>query len=138
MDAKDIDYTKTVTQTQPDALGKLKDALRENKWGVVSDIDMRATLKEKIGADVESYNILDVCNPGLANQALKLNKKAGLVMPCKLVVYSEAGSTVVSLYLPTRMFPREIGKYQELQKLAEEAETSLKKVVDAIASTVPV
>lgn len=127
-----MDYTKAVTYSQPEALGKVKDALKENKWGVVSDIDMKATLKEKIGADVENYNILDVCNPRLAERALKLNKKAGLVLPCKMAVYSEGRSTKVSLYLPTSMFPREMAKYRELQKIAEEAELSLKKVVDAL------
>lgn len=58
-----MDYSKTVTYAQPQALGRLKEALKEHRWGVVSDIDMKATLKEKVGADVENYNILDVCNP---------------------------------------------------------------------------
>lgn len=127
-----MDYTKTVSYNQPEALGKLKDALKENKWGIVSDIDMKGTLKEKIGVKIENYDILDVCNPGLAERALKLNKMAGLVIPCKMVVYSEGRSTKISLYLPTRMFPSEIAKYEELQKIAEEAEVSLKKVVDAL------
>lgn len=79
-----MDYTKTVSYSQPETLSRLKEALKENRWGVLSDIDVKSILKEKVGADIESYNILDVCNPRLADQALKLNRKAGLVLPCKM------------------------------------------------------
>lgn len=127
-----MDYTKTVSYSQPETLSRLKEALKENTWGVLSDIDVKSILKEKVGADIESYNILDVCNPRLADQALKLNRKAGLVLPCKMAVYSDGGKTRVGLYLPTRMLPREMERHQELLKLAKEAEQSLKKVMDGL------
>lgn len=127
-----MDYTRTVSYSQPEALGRLKEALRENRWGVLADIDVKGVLKEKVGADIESYDILDVCNPRLADQALKLNKKAGLVLPCKMAIYSDGGETRVGLYLPTRMLPVEMEKREELMRLAEEAEGALKKVIDGL------
>lgn len=127
-----MDYTKMVSYGQPEALAKLKEALKENKWGVLSDIDVKGVLKEKIGVEMESYDILDVCNPRLADRALKLNKKVGLVLPCKMAVYADEGKTNIGLYLPTRMLPAEIGGRQELMKLAEEAEAALKKIMDGL------
>ena len=127
-----MDYTRTVSYAQPEAVARVKGALKENKWGVLSDMDVKAILKEKTGAEIESYNILDVCNPVLAEKALRLNKKAGLVLPCKMAVFSDGGKTNVGLYLPTRMLPAEMARRSELLELATEAEGSLKRIMDSL------
>lgn len=107
-----------------EAVLKLKETLKANVWGVLMDIDLKATLKEKVGADIEKYNILDVCNPRLAAEGLAISKDAGLVLPCKMVVYDEGQETYVGLYLPTKQLPEELQKVAVLRGIAEEAESS--------------
>ena len=114
------------------ALQKLKDTLKANRWGVLGDIDVKAILKEKLGAETEEYHILDVCNPQFANRGLRASKEAGLVLPCKMVVYAEGGKTNVGLYLPTRQLPAELQSVPELKRLSEEAESSLREVLSSI------
>ena len=111
---------------------RLKETLKTNGWGFLTDIDLKTTLKERTGADVEKYNILDVCNPKLAIEGLTASKEAGLVLPCKIVVYDEGQETYISLYLPTKQLPEELRKMAALQKIAEEAEASLKALVQDI------
>lgn len=127
-----IDLTKQVDLSHGEALQKLKDQLKSNKWGVLSDIDVKAILKEKIGSEIENYNILDVCNPKLANEGLAVTKQVGLVLPCKMIVYDESGKTKVGLYLPTMQLPEDLRNKPELEKIAQEAETSLKKILESI------
>lgn len=128
-----LDITKQVELDHSTALGKLKEELKARKWGVLADIDVKSLLKEKIGEEIEKYNILDVCNPKLANEGLRATKTAGLVLPCKMAVYVENGSTKVGLYLPTRQLPEELkNDHPELRKLSEEAEASLKQVLETI------
>lgn len=132
MDETGIEYSRELSGPHPEVLDGVKLALSAGGWGVMSDIDVRKVMKEKRGAEMESYNILDVCNPRFAERALSLNRRAGLVLPCKMIVYSEGPGTKVSLYLPTKMLPKELGGRKELTDLAEEAEGSLKKVIDGL------
>ncbi len=127
-----IGIVRQVDLDQAGALARLKDALKENKWGVLSDIDVRAILKEKLGVDTDEYHILDVCNPVMANRGLKASKQAGLVLPCKMVVYVEGGKTNVGLYLPTKQLPEELRSVSDLRKLSEEAESSLKAILSSL------
>lgn len=111
---------------------KLKETLKAKEWGILADIDLKATLKDKVGVDIEAYNILDVCNPGIASGGLKASKVAGLVLPCKMVVYDEGGKTNVGLYLPTKQLPDELRRIPELWANAKEAESSLKAILQTI------
>ena len=132
MNSTGIEYTREVEGTHAEAVDRLKESLKENRWGVMADIDVKAVLKEKVGADVESYNVLDVCNPGLANEALGIDRRIGLVMPCKMAVYADGGRTKVSLYLPTRQVPTDLRDQPRLLEIANEAENSLKAVLDSV------
>jgi len=128
-----LDFTRQVNLEHVIALARLKEELKANNWGVLTDIDVKSILKEKLSIEVESYNILDVCNPRLANEGLKITKQAGLVLPCKMAVYLDKGSTKIGLYLPTRQLPEELrNSYPELARIAEEAELSLRKVLETI------
>jgi uncharacterized protein (DUF302 family) len=93
---------------------------------------VKKIFSEKLNIEYDDYIILDVCNPGFAYQGLLINKQAGLVLPCKIVVYSENGKTRISLYKPTVALSTagSLPGYDELSKLAIEAEAGLKKVID--------
>lgn len=127
-----IDYTKESKLNVNSAVEKLKKDLMDNKWGVLSVIDAKKILAEKLKVEFDDYIILDVCNPGLAHKGLTINKQAGLVLPCKIVVYSDKGKTKVSLYRPTIALSTAISLsgYDKLSGLAVEAEDALKKIID--------
>lgn len=127
-----IDYTRETKLNAKSAVEKLTEDLKTNKWGVLSVIDIKKILSEKLNIEYDDYFILDVCNPELAYQGLLINKQAGLILPCKIVVYSEKGKTKVSLYKPTLALSTasSLPGYDKLSKLAIEAEEGLKKVID--------
>lgn len=127
-----IDYTKESKQNVNSAVEKLKKDLMDNKWGVLSVIDAKKILAEKLKVEFDDYIILDVCNPGLAHKGLTINKQAGLILPCKIVVYSDKGRTKVSLYRPTIALSTAVSLpgYDKLSGLAVEAEDALKKIID--------
>jgi len=127
-----IDYTRETKLNVKSAVEKLTEDLKTNKWGVLSVIDVKNILSEKLNIEYDDYIILDVCNPGLAYQGLLINKLAGLIIPCKIAVYSDKGKTKVSLYKPTVALSTasSLSRYDELSKLANEAEEGLKKVID--------
>ncbi|MFZ3382587.1 MAG: DUF302 domain-containing protein [Candidatus Methanoperedens sp.] len=127
-----IDYTKESKLSVKSAVEKLTEDLKANKWGVLSVIDVQKILAEKLGIEYDDYIILDVCNPGLAHQGLSINKLAGLILPCKIAVYSDKGKTKISLYKPTVALStaNSLTGYDKLSKLAIEAEAGLKKIID--------
>ena len=127
-----IDYTKESKLGVKAATEKLTKDLIDNKWGVLSVIDVKKIIAEKLKVEHDDYIILDVCNPGLALQGLSINKQAGLILPCKIVVYSDRGKTKVSLYRPTTALSTasSLVGYDKLSKLAVDAEDALKKIVD--------
>ncbi len=127
-----IDYTKESKLGVKAAVEKLTKDLTGNKWGVLSVIDVKKILAEKLKIEHDDYIILDVCNPGLAHRGLLINKQAGLILPCKIVVYAEGGKTKVSLYRPTVALSTasSLTGYDRLSRLAVEAEDALKKIVD--------
>ncbi len=127
-----IDYTKESKLSVKSAVEKLTEDLMDNKWGVLSVIDVKKILAEKLKVEYDDYVILDVCNPGLAYKGLSINKQAGLILPCKIVVYTEKGRTKLSLYRPTVALSTasSLQGYDKLNKLAIEAEDGLKKIMD--------
>lgn len=127
-----IDYTKETGLNVKSAVTKLTKDLTDNKWGVLSAIDVKKILAEKLNIEHEDYMILDVCNPGLAHRGLSINKQAGLILPCKIVVYADKGKTKVSLYRPTAALSTaaSLAGFDKLSKLAIEAEEELKNIID--------
>ena len=127
-----IDYTKETKLGVKSTVEKLTEDLKTNKWGVLSVIDVKKILAEKLKVEYEDYIILDVCNPGLAYQGLTINKQAVLILPCKIIVYADKGKTKVSLYKPTVALSAasSLPGYDKLKQLAIEAEDGLKKVID--------
>lgn len=125
-------YGKTITVNLPfdQAVEATKAALKEQGFGTLMEIDVKATLKEKIGVDKDDYVILGACNPRLANQALELEPQLGLLLPCNVVVRREGDRTIVQALDPEIMV-RVSGK-DDLEAIASEAGELLDAALDAL------
>jgi uncharacterized protein (DUF302 family) len=108
----------------------VEQALKEQGFGVLTEIDVQATLKKKIGADFRPYVILGACNPQLAHRALAGDLGVGLLLPCNVVLWGEDDGTVVSFADPKSMF--QIVNDPRLQAIADEAERRLRNAFDAV------
>lgn len=123
-------YTRTVALAFDAAVAKTKEALAQQGFGILTEIDVKATLKKKLDVDYDSYVILGACNPPLAYQALTAEKEIGLFLPCNVIVYVADGSVHVSAVLPTAAMS--MIENPSLTAIATEVEGKLKQVVDAI------
>lgn len=87
-------FNKTVTLTFDDAVAKVTEELKKEGFGVLTDIDVSATLKKKIDVDFRKYRILGACNPGYAHQALLAEDKIGTMLPCNVIVQEKDDGSV--------------------------------------------
>ncbi len=98
-------YTLTATTDLPyaEAVERVRSELAAEGFGILCEIDVRATLQEKLGVDGEPYLILGACNPALAHRALQAEPDLGVLLPCNVVVYERDGTTTVSAVDAERM-----------------------------------
>ena len=126
-------YGLFINTKQPfdQALEAAKDALKAEGFGVLTDIDVMATLKQKLGVDFRHYEILGACNPPLANQALQMELGVGLLLPCNVIVYEdEEGGSVVGALDPLSMMS--VTGNPELSSVAKEARTRLERALASL------
>lgn len=123
-------FTKTVGKPYEETLTKVTDELKREGFGVLTNIDVKDTLKKKIDVDFKKYMILGACNPPLAHKALQAEEQLGLLLPCNVIVYEKDGSTVVSFFNP--MIMSNIIDNKNLQMVAEEVTDKIKRVFEAI------
>src|SRR3989344_3823078 len=109
-------YKKSVNVSFSDAVQKAKDALAKEGFGVLTEIDVKATLKKKLDVDFDQYLILGACNPPFAYQALQVEKEIGLMLPCNVIVYEQGKKVIVSAILPTAAMS--MIKNDKLKKIA--------------------
>jgi uncharacterized protein (DUF302 family) len=109
-------------------------ALKAEGFGVLTTIDVRKTLDEKIGVAFEPYVILGACNPHLAHRALLAEHELGLLLPCNVIVHEHGGATQVSIVDPAQMLGM-VGDNPDLQAVAAEAAEKLRRVATALAGT---
>ena len=116
-----------------EAVEKVTAALKKEGFGVLTQIDVKATLKQKLDVDFRRYIILGACNPPLAYRAFTAELEIGLLLPCNVVVYeSDGGSgSVVSIIDPVMMLG--IGLNPDLSPVGEEAATRLRRVLDSLS-----
>ncbi len=113
-----------------DALAKVTAELEKEGFGVLTEIDLKATLAKKLGVDFPRYQILGACNPHNAHKALLAEEDIGLMLPCNVIVYEREGKSVVSVIKPTVAMG--MIDNPELKKIAEGVEDKLKRVFEAI------
>ena len=125
-------FTKTLAKTSlNDARQKIEAALKEQGFGILTEIDVKATMKKKLDVDFRPYVILGACNPPIAHKALSAEPGIGLLLPCNVVVAeTDEGDAVVSVVNPREMF--KVVNNDSILPLADEVEAKLKAALDAI------
>ena len=113
-----------------DAVTRATEALKSEGFGVLSTIDVKATLKAKLGIDRPAYTILGACNPPLAHRALEAEPEIGLLLPCNVIVAETTDGSEVQIADPKEMF--KIVENRELAPLADEVGGKLRRVLDRI------
>lgn len=124
-------FSKTVSLPFEEAIERTKAVLKENGFGVLTEIDIQSTLKEKIGADFRKYRILGACNPGYAHKALSSEGHIGLMLPCNVVVQEhENGSVEVSAIDPVASM--KAVHNEALHDVAGSVQALLKKAIETV------
>ena len=122
---------RTVDLSFEDADRKVREALKEEGFGVLTEIDVKATLKEKLDVDFQKYEILGACNPPLAHQALQAEADIGLLLPCNVVVRElENGQTMVEAIDPVQQLS--VADNPDLPALANEVRHRMERVIAAL------
>jgi uncharacterized protein (DUF302 family) len=127
-------YGMTVRLRAPftDAVRRVRLALGEQGFGALTEIDVRETLRQKLGVEMENYLIIGACNPALAHRALQVDRRIGLLLPCNVVVRTDGAETVVEALDPKIMVA--VGERTELAPVAGEAAQRLRAALDSLAS----
>jgi uncharacterized protein (DUF302 family) len=127
-----MDYGMTVHTRAPfaETVARVRDALKSQGFGVLTEIDVQATLREKLGEDMEDYLILGACNPPLAHRALSTDRHIGMLLPCNVVVRTQDGQTVVEALDPQTMVA--VTGEPALQPVADEAARRLRAALDSL------
>jgi uncharacterized protein (DUF302 family) len=111
---------------------RVRAALKDQGFGVLTEIDVRATMHDKLGQDMEDYLILGACNPPLAHRALEADRSIGLLLPCNVVVRADGPDATLVQALDPQMMVQFTGK-AELKPVADEAAARLRAALDALA-----
>jgi uncharacterized protein (DUF302 family) len=122
-------FSKIINTDFNKAIDKVTGELKKQGFGIVSEIDVKKTLKKKLNIDFKKYKILGACNPKFAHQALKAEDKIGLMLPCNVVVEEiSSDKTEVSVADPITLMQAIINP--ELKHIAKQVQVKLKKVVE--------
>ena len=127
-----MDYGMTIHTSIPfaDAVARVRDALKAQGFGVLTEIDVKATLRDKLGQDIEDYLILGACNPPLAHRALDADRKIGLLLPCNVVVRTADGQTIIEALNPQVMAA--VTGQPSLKPVADEATSRIRAALDSL------
>ncbi len=115
------------------AVARVTEALKAEGFGVLTEIDVRATMKKKLEVDFRPYKILGACNPPLAHRALTAAPEVGLLLPCNVTVAQEGDNDMrISIVDPLSMM--QFVTHPELESVAAEAHTKLERVAQALSA----
>jgi len=133
----DIALSTTLHTSFDDAVARTREALAEQGFGVLTEIDVKATLKTKLGEDIEDYLILGACNPPLAHRAIEVDRQIGLLLPCNVVVRSDPDHTgVVQVEAMNPQLLVDVTGEPALNPIAEEVTGKLQAAIDALGVSV--
>jgi len=121
-------FSTVLDASYEEAISKVTDALKKEGFGVLTEIDVKATLKKKLDKDFRKYVILGACNPPYAHRSLQADLDVGLLLPCNVIVYeTDDQKAYISAINPVSAL--EVIKSEELRKIAEEVSAKLKRVI---------
>jgi len=124
-------FSKAIDLPFDEAIQRVTDELKKEGFGVLTEIDVKTTLKKKLDADFRDYRILGACNPPLAHQALQSESHIGLMLPCNVVVQEgENGGTIVSAIDPVASM--QAVENETLGEVAEQVRGKLQKVIEKV------
>lgn len=125
-------FSTTVALPYDRAVERTKEALAQEGFGVLTEVDMKATLKKKLDVDIEPYVILGACNPPLAHKAVMAEKDIGLLLPCNVIVYAadEPGSSVVAAMDPVEALA--LTGNEAIRPVATEVRARLERALAAV------
>ncbi|MDR3661822.1 MAG: DUF302 domain-containing protein [Mycobacterium sp.] len=128
-----IAMSTTLHASFAEAVDSTRRALQQNGFGVLTEIDVKATLKSKLGVDMEDYLILGACNPPLAHQAIDIDRQIGLLLPCNVVVRDDThrdGWVIVEAMNPQLLV--DVTGQPELEQVAHEVSHKLQAAIDSL------
>lgn len=128
-------YGMTTTLDRPfdDVLADVRAALADEGFGIVTEIDMQATLHTKLGVDIPRQLILGACNPAYAHRSLQEDPSIGLLLPCNVVVRSDGTETVVEMINPQMLV--QVSESPGMQQIANEVTQKLRAAMSAVESS---
>ncbi len=122
---------RVIDRPYDEALKRTREALSAEGFGVLSEIDIKAKLKEKLGVDFKRYVILGACNPPLAHKALQAEPEIGLLLPCNVIVYEESAKrSVVAAIDPDSMVS--VTANERLAEIAKDAKARLERALESL------
>jgi uncharacterized protein (DUF302 family) len=125
--------SKTLAVPFDDALASTREALKDEGFGIISEIDLKDKLKEKLGVDFRRYTILGACNPPLAYQTLQEDLAIGLLLPCNVIVYeADAADKSVVAVIDARAMFSVVGENPTLDAVSKEVQLRLRSVLDKL------
>lgn len=129
-----ISFSITLPNSYEDTINIVTEALKTEGFGVLTEIDVKATLKKKIDQDFHKYSILGACNPPLAHKALQSDPQIGLFLPCNVTVEEIDGGTKVELINPIAMFLSipSLAENEMLKEVAQDAYSRLQRAAIAL------
>lgn len=129
---QDLPYgiSTTLDATPAEAEERVRAALATEGFGVLTEIDVAATMKAKLDVDMAPYVILGACNPPLAHRAVQADQNIGLLLPCNVVVYASGEGTVVAAMEPNLM--AQMSSSPELAEIAADARERLVRVIESL------
>ncbi len=130
MTASPYYYAKTLDCSPEEAEARVRDELKKEGFGVLTEIDVKATFKKKLDVDFRPYKILGACNPGFAHEALHAEDKIGTMLPCNVIVQAKEGQAEVAVVDPIASM--QAVDNEALETIASDVRARLRTVIDRL------